>query len=71
MRLQRTIAFVSICILSIVVSPRESNAFGRGDIYGGVHATLDRFFYEYGGARELANKAFGVLVVPQVVKAVI
>ena len=32
-----------------------------------VHATLDRFFFQYGGARELA--AAGILVFPSVVKA--
>jgi len=34
-----------------------------------VHATLDRFFFQYGGARELANSAAGILVFPSVVKA--
>jgi lipid-binding SYLF domain-containing protein len=41
--------------------PREINAAAR--------QTLDRFFYRAGGARELANRAAGVLVFPTVVKA--
>ncbi len=42
---------------------------GPGGIDASARATLDRFFYEVPSSREMANKAFGILVFPTVVKA--
>jgi len=47
----------------------ESKAATAHEIDVGVHATLDNFFYQVRGARELANKSVGILVFPSVVKA--
>lgn len=46
-----------------------SEADSAPEIDAEVHATLDRFFYQIGGARELASKSVGILVFPSVVKA--
>jgi lipid-binding SYLF domain-containing protein len=47
-------------------SPAEASA---GKINADVRATLNQFFAQTPGARELANKAAGILVFPTVVKA--
>ena len=67
----KSLRAIGVVLFSIaaIAWPQKSNAYLGGDIDVGVHATLDRFFYEYGGARELANKAVGILVFPSVVKA--
>lgn len=69
MRSVRALTLALLSILASLTPPVESKAYWRGSMDGDVHATLDRFFYEYGGARELANKAVGILVFPSVVKA--
>ena len=63
------------------LGPRVGPFFGRSNgmaakkqrVYGQQHGCrpreLDRFFFQYGGARELANSAAGILVFPSVVKA--
>jgi lipid-binding SYLF domain-containing protein len=65
----RALALALFSLLASVAPAVESKAFWSRSIDSDVHATLDRFFYEYGGARELANKAVGILVFPSVVKA--
>ncbi len=67
----KSLRAIGVVLFSIapIAWPQKSNAYLGGDIDVGVHATLDRFFYEYGGARELANKSVGILVFPSVVKA--
>ena len=56
-------------LFAIVAAVPDSKAASAREIDGRVHETLDRFFYKIGGARELANKAVGLLVFPSVVKA--
>ncbi len=58
-----------LCLLAIVVAAPAAKAASAGEIEAGVNATLDRFYRNIGGARELAQKAVGVLVFPSVVKA--
>ncbi len=58
-----------LCLLAIVVAAPAARAASAGEIEAGVNATLDRFYRNIGGARELAQKAVGVLVFPSVVKA--
>ena len=67
MRSLRAIGLVLFTIAAIAL-PQKSHAFLGSDM-DAVHATLDRFFFQYGGARELANSAAGILVFPSVVKA--
>ncbi len=58
--------FALLAVLSTTPSAEAASAYESD---AGVHDTLDRFFYKIGGARELANKAVGLLVFPSVVKA--
>ncbi len=53
-------------VLAVSAPTRAASAY---DIDVGVDATLDRFFANVRGARELANKSVGILVFPSVVKA--
>src|SRR5271155_4672551 len=53
----------TMCVIS-----RSQEASGP-EIDASVNATLDRFFRDVWSSLELANKAFGVLVFPTVIKA--
>src|SRR5271165_6158352 len=53
-------------LAAIPATPAKAGPF---EIDQSVHATLDRFFIEVRGSRELANRAAGILVFPTVVKA--
>lgn len=68
MRSLRALWFYLFLIVAVVAPSQRSDAWDA-DLDASVHATLDNFFYQIGGARELANKAFGILVFPSVVKA--
>jgi lipid-binding SYLF domain-containing protein len=59
----------AVALLALTIAAPQSNAESARAIDAGVHATLDQFFYQIGGARELANHAAGILVFPSVVKA--
>ncbi len=65
----RGICFVVFAFVALAVSAPPSQAGSAREIDAGVRETLDRFFYKVGGARELANKAVGILVFPSIVKA--
>ncbi|MBS0241266.1 MAG: hypothetical protein JSS20_03755 [Proteobacteria bacterium] len=49
--------------------PRLANAASREDIDYGTREALERFYRHIRGGRELAHKAFGILVFPKVFKA--
>jgi lipid-binding SYLF domain-containing protein len=61
-------AAVAAFCLAFAATP-GAKAGSAYDIDVDVDATLDRFFYNIRGARELAHKAVGILVFPSVVKA--
>ncbi|MBX9684842.1 MAG: hypothetical protein K2X41_13745 [Hyphomicrobium sp.] len=62
--------FAALLALSAAVSfMPAANAASAREIDAGVRATLDNFFSQIRGSRELANKAVGILVFPSVVKA--
>lgn len=66
----RNLLWASLCALCLAVSAAPGARAGSAyDIDTGVDATLDRFFYNVRGARELAHKSVGILVFPSVVKA--
>jgi lipid-binding SYLF domain-containing protein len=65
----KTLSVALLALVAIIVSAPQSHAASGREIDAGVHETLDRFFHKVGGARELANKAVGILVFPSVVKA--
>jgi lipid-binding SYLF domain-containing protein len=66
----RNLLWASLCALCLAASVSPAARAGSAyDIDVGVDATLDRFFYNVRGARELAHKSVGILVFPSVVKA--
>jgi lipid-binding SYLF domain-containing protein len=54
---------------AIVASPRIGEAASAAKIEEDANATLHSFVRQVPGARELANKAAGILVFPSVIKA--
>jgi lipid-binding SYLF domain-containing protein len=66
---RNSILFALFGLVAVVASAPGARAASAHEIDAGVEETLDRFFYRIGGARELANKAVGILVFPSVVKA--
>ncbi len=67
--LRNTLSLAFLCLFTALAAPPSANAGSAYEIDRDVDATLDRFFYKIGGARELANNAVGILVFPSVVKA--
>lgn len=61
-------ALCSIAMFAVTQPPR-AEAASAAAIDADVRATIDRFYSQIGGARELANKSYGILVFPSVVKA--
>jgi lipid-binding SYLF domain-containing protein len=56
-------------LASILAAPRASHAASAAEIERDANETLHSFVGQFQGARELANKAVGVLVFPSVIKA--
>ena len=54
---------------AILAAPRISEAASAAEIEADANETLHSFVRQVPGARELANKAAGILVFPSVVKA--
>lgn len=69
MKLSRAGWLFLIAIHAIVVAPSRSEAASAAEISAEANATLHSFVRQTGGARELANRAAGILVFPSVVKA--
>jgi lipid-binding SYLF domain-containing protein len=68
--MSRKIIWIALAALvAVAANAPRSEAASAHEINTGVQATLDKFFYKISGARELANKAVGMLVFPSVVKA--
>jgi lipid-binding SYLF domain-containing protein len=68
--MSRNLLLAAICALGLAIfTAPNARAASAHEIDVGVDATLDRFFYNVGGAQELASKAYGILVFPSVVKA--
>ena len=67
---RRNIIFIIlIAALALLGGNGPSKAGSAGEINAGVSATLDRFYRQVPGARELGARAAGILVFPTVVKA--
>jgi lipid-binding SYLF domain-containing protein len=66
---RNTIFIVLIAALALLAGNGPGKSGGAGDINAGVNATLDRFYRQIPGARELGARAAGILVFPTVVKA--
>jgi lipid-binding SYLF domain-containing protein len=65
----KTLCAAFFALFALVATAPQSQAASAREIDAGVRATLDRFFHKVGGARELADKAVGMLVFPSIVKA--
>jgi lipid-binding SYLF domain-containing protein len=64
-----TICLVLVAAAATVAEPQRCEAATAGEIDQEANATLHSFVNQTPGARELANKAAGILVFPSVVKA--
>src|SRR5580704_4978272 len=60
---------VILIAVALLGGIRPGAAASAGEINAGVSSTLDRFYRQVPGARELASKAYGILVFPTIVKA--
>lgn len=60
---------VLLMMTSILAAPRVSYAASAAEIEHDANETLHSFVRQIQGARELANKAVGILVFPSVIKA--
>jgi len=65
----RALLPVVIAMLVLVAAPQRSEAATAAEIDADVYKTLQSFERQVGGARDLANKAAGILVFPSVVTA--
>src|SRR5712691_2554613 len=65
----KAICIILITVLALLGGNGLGKAGSAGEINAGVNATLDRFYRQIPGARELGARAAGVLVFPTVVKA--
>jgi lipid-binding SYLF domain-containing protein len=65
----RALCLVLFAVVAIVAQPQRSEAASAAEIDREANNTLHSFVEQVAGARELANKAAGILVFPSVVKA--
>jgi lipid-binding SYLF domain-containing protein len=59
----------ALALGAAVAQPSEARAASASEIQHDANETLHSFVRQIGGARELANKAVGILVFPSVIKA--
>jgi lipid-binding SYLF domain-containing protein len=69
MNVFRTLTAILLFLQAMVAVPAKTEAASAAEIDAGVGATLNSFQRQFPGARELGQKAAGVLVFPSVVKA--
>jgi lipid-binding SYLF domain-containing protein len=69
MRTFRALWLVLVMALAMAAAPYRSEAASGPEIDAAVNTALQSFEMQIVGARELANKAAGILVFPSVVKA--
>ena len=65
----RAICLALLAVAPILAEPQRSEAASAAEIDRDANNTLHSFVNQVPGARELANKAAGILVFPSVVKA--
>lgn len=63
------ICIILIAAFALIAASGSGKAGSAAEINAGVSATLDRFYRQVPGSRELAARAVGVLVFPTVIKA--
>jgi lipid-binding SYLF domain-containing protein len=64
----KAVCLVFVAAFALAAAPRASHA-GAAELEAEANETLHSFVRQVAGARELANKAAGILVFPSVVKA--
>lgn len=67
--LLKALCFALLLVTAILGAPRMSEAASAAEIEADANETLHSFVRQVSGARELANKAAGILVFPSVIKA--
>ena len=67
--LLKALCLTLIAVTASVAGPRMSEAASAAEIEADANETLHSFVRQVPGARELANKAAGILVFPSVIKA--
>lgn len=66
----KALVFALCCAVQLAaVAVPDAKAASARQIDADVRSTIDRFYSQIGGAQELANKSYGILVFPSVVKA--
>ena len=65
----RALSLILIAIFALLSMPSRTEAASAAEINADANVTLRSFVRQIGGARQLAQKAVGVLVFPSVVKA--
>ena len=58
---RQVIWIVKFSLLTMAALAPQGQAASAPEIYAGVCATLDKFFYKIPGARDLANRSIGML----------
>jgi lipid-binding SYLF domain-containing protein len=66
---RRAIFLFIVTMFALIGTLQRSEAASAGAIDADVNATLNRFYQEVRGSRDLTNRAAGILVFPSVVKA--
>ena len=67
--LLKSLCVALLLVTAIVAGPRTSEAGSAAQLEADANETLHSFVRKFEGARELANKAVGILVFPSVIKA--
>jgi len=67
--LLKALCFALLLVTAILGASRTSEAASAAEIEADANETLHSFVRQVSGARELANKAAGILVFPSVIKA--
>src|SRR3989304_6450787 len=67
--LLKALCVVFLMVTAIVAGPRRRDAASAAAIEADANETLHSFVRQVPGARELANKAAGILVFPSVIRA--
>jgi lipid-binding SYLF domain-containing protein len=67
--LLKALCLALLMVTAVAASPRLSQAASAREIEADANETLHSFVRQVPGARELANKAAGILVFPSVIKA--
>jgi lipid-binding SYLF domain-containing protein len=67
--LLKAVCLALVAAFALAAEPRASHAEAGAELQAEANETLHSFVRQVAGARELANKAAGILVFPSVVKA--